>query len=405
MVKKSPKKETIKISKKKSSNSKKNNILKENKKKDLNKNSVKNSFNSKNLKENRNNSLNKKKKKFLFILNHKVLSFTIIIIILISSLFYLIYLYNKDLSSLNFGSEKDLLVLYDKNCNVCQVDPFITQVKNNLIENLTYAKIDINSNEAIFYLNQLDVNFSPIYLFSSDLDKREDWQRVKGAFILVNLSGNLYYLLDQEFMPVKKLLNEIILPENLISYNFFDKSDMSKNSLQIISFIDYESPYVAITFGNEKLLRDFQNQYIGFQPPLPSLFQKVKNSSDLELIFVNSPISSNTNIIHLGAICAFEQSLWEEYNSIIIENRDLWLPSIKREEIILDLISSTNLNQNSFLECIHSDETKNKLQKEIDFTNSLNIKNIPSFLIGDFYLSGIQNYAVFETILDLEFGE
>ncbi|OUU61127.1 MAG: hypothetical protein CBC22_08400 [Alphaproteobacteria bacterium TMED62] len=169
---------------------------------------------------------------------------------------------------------------------------------------------------------------------------------------------------------------------NILS-NFYDKKEYlklpsignKKNDLIIVEFIDYNCGYCKKT--------------------LPIISKLMKNFKNIQIVFVDYPILSETSEIAARAsLAAHEQKAYFKYHAMLLNN----LKSIN-EDSIYRIARDLGLNIKKFKKDMESSKIKNNIINNIKLARSLKIRGTPTFIIKDQILPGAYEYDKLEKII------
>ena len=165
--------------------------------------------------------------------------------------------------------------------------------------------------------------------------------------------------------------------------NFYEKKEYlklpsignKKNELIIVEFIDYNCGYCKKT--------------------LPIISKLMKNFENIQIIFVDYPILSETSEIAARAsLAAHEQNAYFEYHAILLNNSQ----SIN-EDYIYEIALDLDLDIQKFKKDMQSPKIKNSIINNIKFARDLKIRGTPTFIIKDQILPGAYEYDKLSKII------
>lgn len=297
-----------------------------------------------------------------------------------------------------------LLVVEDPSCVNCQVDLFSEQVKANLISDLVTSKVSYESSEGAEIVSQLNVNQVPVYLFSENIDQREDWEeQLAGAFVKVEVAGNSYYLLNPQFIPNKVMIEDVVITDNAVILGDVNAP------VTVFEFTDFECPFCAIAEGNVDLVAQFSAQNPTYVPPMPKILAEYVDSGKVKVVFYNFPIASlhpDSRIVHNAGLCANEQGEFEEYSRMIWDDRSEWTSAtVDRIETLKSYAGDLNLDQVQFDACLDAKKYDAQIDEELALGQSYGVSGTPAFFVGRSFISGAQDYAVFEDLIEAELAK
>lgn len=295
-----------------------------------------------------------------------------------------------------------LLIVEDPSCDSCQVDLFATQVRDNLIDGLVYEKVDYESVEGAAIVEALDAKQVPIYLFSSNIEQRDDWVELEGAFLPVEFDGNSFYMLNPQFIPAKVLIEAPTVTESAIIIGDVDAP------VTVIEFTDYECPFCAIAEGNEELVEQFRGQNPTYTPPIPAVIEEYVESGDVRIVFYNYPIAQlhpQAREVHNAALCANAQGEFEDYSRLIWDNRETWSEESQRKDILMGYAEDLSLDMSDFETCVDEATYDSQIDEEMALGQQYGVSGTPAFFIGRTFISGAQDFEVFEAAIESELNK
>lgn len=292
-------------------------------------------------------------------------------------------------------------VIEDPNCNNCQVDIYLSQIKNNLIADLEIEKIDFESKEGKEILESTESKFLPVMLFSSNIAKREDWEvTLEQAFDRKFHNRTIYYEINQNYLPSKRVINEIELRGDSI------KIGDDKDKITIYEISDYECPFCALSYGNENFLATYRNQDPNYEPASRKVIEEYVKEGKVNYAFINSPISSSkSKEAHIAAYCSYNQDKFLEYSTKLFEEQEVWMRRIDRKSTFIAFAKEEGLDDVEFSKCLDSEEAKLVIEKDLEIIKELGISNIPTFIINNFVISASEDYNIIKAVLESEVEE
>ena len=301
---------------------------------------------------------------------------------------------NPSLSTL----EHTLIVIEDEQCQNCQVDPFIDNIKENIFPKLQIEKVPKDSAKGKEFINEFELKTLPAFFFSESLNKEASWETdLKPAFVKItsNKNINYYELAPQVFaqsgLP-KVLAKDITLGAGVIRVGNPDAK------VRVIELSDYECPYCAIAEGNQKLVTQFKSQAPSFEPPIPQLFKDYVDTGKVEFVYINLVLHPTAKQTHLAALCANEQAAWTEYNSLIFKNFEQ--SKTQSFDTLLSYAKQLNLDEEQFKSCVEEEKYNGQLIEDLEFSKSLGISGTPGFIVGNQIFSGVISYPQMKQALE-----
>lgn len=293
-----------------------------------------------------------------------------------------------------------LTIVEDPSCKTCQVDLFAAQVEKNLFPGMTTTKVDFNSELGKAVVKTTNANFVPLYLFSTEVAQHPKWKEgLSDAFAPITVNGKSYYLLNPMLVDKKALVNDFVIPKDAVIVG--NKSA----KLTIIEFSDFECPFCAIAEGNPELLAEFQKQQKDYVAPMPNVYKNYIDSGKAKLVFINTPIEQlhpKSKEAHLAAMCANEQGKWEEYANTLFMKRSEWQSLSDRTAKFNDYAKSLKLDEAKFSSCLSTKKYESQIDADLKLAAEYGVQGTPSFIIGKNFISGAQDYYVFDTLLKLQ---
>ncbi len=292
----------------------------------------------------------------------------------------------------------NLMVIEDINCEACQVDFFIENVKEGLFPQMETEKIDSTSEKGKKVIEELNVLMLPVYLFNEEIDKRSDWDQMQDAFDKVTYEGKSLYYLSPMVLPTKVLVNMPEILENSIVIG----NENAK--VTVYEFSDYECPFCAIAEGNEELVAMFSAQSPGYQAPIPEVLKLVEEGT-VRYVFYNMPIASlhpKAKTTHMAALCANEQGMWEEYHKKLFADRSDWIEETDRISKFVEYAKEFGMDEVQFKECVETNKYEAQINAELALASKLGVSGTPAFFINKNFISGAQDFTTFKAFIDSE---
>ena len=167
--------------------------------------------------------------------------------------------------------------------------------------------------------------------------------------------------------------------------NFYKSKDYTnlprignlESDLIIVEFVDYNCGYCKKT--------------------LPTISKLLKNFDNIQIVFVDYPIlSESSEIAARASLAANEQNAYFEYHTIMLNNT-----KPINDNFLYKVAEKLSLDIEKFKTDISSDKIKNNIIKNMKFASSLKIRGTPTFIIGKQILPGAYDYdKLKEIILD-----
>lgn len=317
-----------------------------------------------------------------------------------------IYLYpgsENDKYYINDNQPVKLTVIEDATCTNCQVDEFINTLKSSLMPDLEVEKISSDSTEGNSIVSILNAKELPIYLFSKNIDQRDDWQSdLASTFTQKNINGENMYMFIPNFIPNKILINKPKILDGSIIIG-------DRNApVTIYEFADYSDYFSAVANGNQFNLNQFKSTNSNYQTPIPKIIENYVDRGDVKIVFYNFPLESlnpNSRIIHNAALCANEQKEFEDYSKILWEEKSNWINSNNQENEMINYAQELGLNLDQFKNCVYNKKYDTQISREINYGKKLSVEGTPAFFINKNLVQGAQDYSVFEDLIESELNK
>ena len=111
---------------------------------------------------------------------------------------------------------------------------------------------------------------------------------------------------------------------------------------------------------------------------LSTISKLIKNFDDIQIVFIDYPILSESSEIAARASLVNEQNVYFEYHTILLNNTK----SINKN-ILYKIAKDLSLDIEKFKKDMSSEKVKKNIIKNIKFANSLKIRGTPTFTIGN----------------------
>ena len=257
-----------------------------------------------------------------------------------------------------------VFVIEDPNCESCNVDLFLSEIKSNLISDLEVKKISSDDKFAKKLITSLNQKVLPIYLFESEIDQREDWEAgLSQGFIDVVIENKRYYQINPQFIPQKVLIDELEVNENMIVLGNKDAK------VTLFEFSDFECPFCAISKGNTQvpLYQNLIANFPEYEAPMPKVFEEYIDTGLIRYVFVNMPLEEvhlNAKRAHVAALCANEQEVFKEFSDILFLQRDIWSSETQvNNNIFISLAQQVeSLNLETFTACLNDNQYETQIE-------------------------------------------
>ena len=222
-------------------------------------------------------------------------------------------------------------------------------------------------------------------------------------FLIFNLHSDDKNINEQQ---IENIIEKYILenPEILIeSLERFTANQKEKEKESIVNILNnfydskvYEDLPRIGNLDSKLIIVEFVDYNCGYcKKTLPTISKLMKNFDNIQIVFIDYPILSETSEIAARAsLAANEQNAYFEYHSILLNNTK----SIN-ENILYKIAKELSLDIEKFKKDISSEKIKNNIIKNIKFANSLKIKGTPTFIIGKQILPGAYDYERLKKII------
>lgn len=296
--------------------------------------------------------------------------------------------------------KSSLLIVEDKTCANCQVDFLAEQIKINLIPNLTVEKVEYDSEVGLSITNQLGIKIAPIFLFSKNLEQRDDWEKLASVMIPVQISGEDLLLLNPMAIEFKTLIEEPIQTETAITIG----DENAKVTL--VEFSDFECPVCALMKGSPKLTEEFKAQNADFVPTIPKIMEEYVETGKVKYVFYNFPIDRihpSARAAHNAGLCANEQSKFKEYSDSLYENREEWVESKdKINEVLIEFADDLELDKSEFETCLNNQKYNSQIDEEMKLALPYGVAGTPTYFVNKQIISGLVDYETFKSVIESE---
>lgn len=296
----------------------------------------------------------------------------------------------------------NMIVISDPNCQTCNVEIVIEQMKANIFNNLLAHTVNSTSKTGQEYINKLGLKFLPAYIFEEKVAEDSKWISLKSAFLPLLIKNETYYIVNHQNIPNKVFTSDLEVSENTITLGNPD----AKVTFYEIS--DYECPFCAIAEGNEQLLAEFHQSNPDYQPPVQKIIEEYVDTGLVKYVFYNYPLESihvRSRGSHNAALCANEQDSFKEYSNMLFDTRDFWTTNAYPNQLYENYASELGLNTTQFNECISTQKYNSQIDSEIEMVRSHGITATPGFAVNRVYINGAQDYRIIKDIIDKELAK
>lgn len=198
---------------------------------------------------------------------------------------------------------------------------------------------------------------------------------------------------------------------------------MTQKKVKVIAYSDYICPFCYIGYHRMEQLKHEYNLDVEWRPfeihpetpkrgalteelPFPKgylemAFVNVKRLAEedgLNLKF--SEKLPNSRLALYISEFARKKGKIEEFHKLVLEAYWLEGKDIGNKDLLLDLAESVGLNRNEIEAYLDTDEPYNAIQKSLKELRRYGINGVPSFLIEDKLIIGVQPYETFQKVID-----
>lgn len=203
---------------------------------------------------------------------------------------------------------------------------------------------------------------------------------------------------------------------------------MNQKRLKVIVYSDYICPfcyigYHRITHLKEKYNLDVEWEGFELHPETPKEGFKMESISFprdyLEMVMANvkrladeegltlkfTKTLPNSQISLYVSEFARTKGKFDEFHKLVFEAYWIEGKDIGDLSLLIELAESVGLNKEGLIAYIKSDEPVNRLRKNMFELGRRGINGVPTFLIGNQFVIGVQPYEVFENVINNELSK
>ena len=220
---------------------------------------------------------------------------------------------------------------------------------------------------------------------------------------MYNLYANEKKINEQDLENIIKnyiLENPEIIIESLEKFTANQKEREKKSFVSILNNFNETKVYENLPrIGNlesQLIIVEFIDYNCGYcKKTLPTISKLIKNFDNIQIVFIDYPIlSDSSEIAARASLAANEQNAYFEFHTILLNNTK----SIN-ENFLYKTAENLELDIEKFKKDMSSTKIKNNIIKNIKFANSLKIRGTPTFIIGNQILPGAYDYDKLKKII------
>ena len=222
-------------------------------------------------------------------------------------------------------------------------------------------------------------------------------------FLIFSVNSDDKNISEQE---IKNIIEKYILENPEILIESLERFTASQKEKQEEIFVDilnnfydtkvYENLPRIGNIDSKLVIVEFVDYNCGYcKKTLPTISKLMKNFDNIQIVFIDYPIlSESSEIAAKASLAANEQNSYFEYHTILLNNKQ----SIN-ENILYKIAKDLSLDIEKFKKDMSSAKIKNNIIKNIKFANNLKIRGTPTFIIGQQILPGAYDYDKLEKII------
>ena len=297
----------------------------------------------------------------------------------------------------------ELVVIEDSSCDKCNVDSFTELLKKAMPE-LEIIRYEFNSKEGLEVTQSTGLNFVPIYMFSTNINERDDWESLQSSLIYIGeiIRGEYYLINPNLVIGEKKITKDIEITQTAITLG------NPNANVTIYEFSDYECIFCALSVGNKELNELYKNLNPLYKPPMPNIFKDYIETGKAKFVFYNFPIEQlhpQSIIPHMASLCANEQNKWKEFNDKLFEMHSDWINSSDKTSKLEEYASEIGLNTEQFNSCLESRKYIGQIKEEVELGITYGVSATPSFFVNRNFMMGNTSYDEFKEIIEQELAK
>lgn len=265
----------------------------------------------------------------------------------------------------------NLIVVNDKNCEQCNVDDMLKQMKTNAVPTMVIKDVAFDSVDGKALLAKFEAKSLPALIFDSNIEKTEIYKQISN--VLVNKDGKYYINPSTSGIPQGKLLQKPVISDQ-------DRvSGPANAAVTILEFSDFQCPYCKVASETLK-------QVLAAYP------------KDVRLVYREFPlrdIHKDAQYAAEAAECAGDQGkFFEMHDAIFADQTKLDKDSIAKDA------GNLKLDMAKFNECLASGKFKAKIDADVKSGTDFGVSGTPALFIGDRFVSGGSKIEDLKSLID-----